>query len=581
MGMRQLNTVTQSICTRKVSTFLIALFSSALSFAEEDRFQIATDINGDGQIHFPLEGANIPSDVSTADTPFVFWLNDDKDQLALYEAWPHDTPDNSDDVPGSLRDLEDMARMHIHFPKGFKLSDDSTLRLAWLDGNSPAIRIWPSADPNGSRRYLLTQDGGEEQLALANSGSFGVIRPGEPLELDADTLKQYMKGNEKLALLFEGVEAGTGQLQAQISSPSASEIPSQTAIAHIELRHIKTFYDRVKVEWPEDMEFVYKYKLTPPVPELTMGPQPLGYEFEQPWYEDDNILVWVHGWIPHAEDDYLRTIVFSFETMWKRLWHQGYRGRVVHFHWPSRKRQGMIGYQESEFRGFKSGQKLYEYMESLPKDKRVHVTCHSLGGVVLAEAVHLGISPEQAIFQVSAIPAEVFDTREDLVIPALADKPTPRDSKEGGFAGYIEESQTRVYNIFNPEDVTWLGWNLVQKDAKPAKSFSRAYVYRPNNDEGERLLLKYWWFFARPVDDHHESMAYITRAKTQAIGGEPRVRGHVHESFNLAIEPYHFGSDHVAMWRWNPQHVMPYSNLLLDLMNVPYNSLVSEEEEVQ
>ncbi|CAI8436505.1 MAG: Uncharacterised protein [Halieaceae bacterium] len=66
-------------------------------------------------------------------------------------------------------------------------------------------------------------------------------------------------------------------------------------------------------------------------------------------------------------------------------------------------------------------------------------------------------------------------------------------------------------------------------------------------------------------------MASAVPSTSQALGGEGRVRGVVAESFNLHEPPYRFDTDHVAMWRWNPQKVLPYSNLILDVFDIPYN----------
>ena len=71
--------------------------------------------------------------------------------------------------------------------------------------------------------------------------------------------------------------------------------------------------------------------------------------------------------------------------------------------------------------------------------------------------------------------------------------------------------------------------------------------------------------------DPHEGMASAVPATSQALGGEGRVQGVVTESFNLHEPPYRFETDHVAMWRWNPQKVLPYSNLILDIFDIPYN----------
>jgi hypothetical protein len=101
-------------------------------------------------------------------------------------------------------------------------------------------------------------------------------------------------------------------------------------------------------------------------------------------------------------------------------------------------------------------------------------------------------------------------------------------------------------------------------------SWSRRYVYT-SQENTNNAKLNYWWLFSRPVDDHHEAMANVVPARSHALGGEGRVTGLVAETVNLHHPPFEFGSDHVAMWRWNPQKVLPYFNYILDVFNIPYN----------
>lgn len=555
-----------------VWAFFSCLLTSHLS-QSAPAISAAADINGDGIIQLDDSGP-APSDISTPATPFVFWLNDDQDDLNLYESWPHDNPDASNEKIGSLRDLEDLARLHIRV-NGASPGDNLWLKLSWAVNSAaaPAIRVWQAQDPNGSRAYLLDEKAGIEQLSHAHAHSaLGVVRQQQALFMQLHAFD--LQGSETLLpLLFEAIEAGSGRLRVELIA--RQQVLAQTYV-DMELRPVKTFYDRVAVPWPDEITFPYKYKGQPPQAKLTWEPESFGYSFQKPWYEDDNIVVWVHGWIPNDDENYRRTLVFSFETMFKRLWHQGYRGRVIHFHWPTRKVQGAFGLLTSEYLALKSAEPLYRFAQTLPKNKRLHITCHSLGGVILAEALRLGLDFDNAIFQVSAVPAESFDSSATLLVPELVNTPTPRDNDRWGWADYIGSSNTRVYNFFNPHDITWVGWNLAQKEAKPYWKYNRTYKYFPDEANGEHFRLKYWWFFSRPVKDRHEAMAYALNSKTQALGAEARVHGLVHQNFDLAKEPFEFGNDHVAAWRWNPQLVMPYFNLMLDVFNIPYNGLSVE-----
>ena len=39
--------------------------------------------------------------------------------------------------------------------------------------------------------------------------------------------------------------------------------------------------------------------------------------------------------------------------------------------------------------------------------------------------------------------------------------------EEGGYHGYIDETPTPVYTMYNYADVTFFGWNIAQKQMKP------------------------------------------------------------------------------------------------------------------
>lgn len=98
--------------------------------------------------------------------------------------------------------------------------------------------------------------------------------------------------------------------------------------------------------------------------------------YTPPVGEESKVLVFVHGWnMPY--DDY---ISFS-ETMFKRLWHQGYKGRFCAFRWATL--TSVITYNTSEYRAWKYGQSLKNYMASLPGNYVRHVAAHSMGNVVV------------------------------------------------------------------------------------------------------------------------------------------------------------------------------------------------------
>ena len=556
--------------TRRLVCLLAIIWLNAPAHAA---IRAAVDGNGDGSIIFDTGHGDLSTtDQTQADQPFAFWLNTDQDDIELYETWPIDRPDHRDASIGSLRDMEDLARLHIlnnNWQKTIETGNNQ-LRFRWeTPTGSPGIRLWLSHANVCGRGYLLdaaqatAQLNGEDYLV-------GIVNE-QNLRLPLHRLAGSSFARDRLCLLFEGVSAGAGKLVIELLD-NDSDIIARDAV-HLDLRNIKTFYERVGLNWPGELKNPWDYREQPPAPDLEPVPEPMGHEFKPAWNEEEDIIVWVHGWIPQDPENYRRTLVFSFETMWKRFWHQGFRGRIVHFRWPSEKRREMFGLLESDYRGYKSAAALVSYAHKLAENRPVHVTTHSLGGTVLMEALRLGLEVENALFQVSAVPAEAFDDSEILIEPELTGTPIPRMAEDGGFAGYLSDTKTRIYNIYNPADITWLGWNMVQTSLKPTGSITKSYKYVVNREPDDRMRLRYWWLYSRPVEDRHEQLAMIVPSRSQALGGEGRVGGVVHESFNINQAPFEYGTDHVAMWRWNTQQVLPYFNLMLDIFNLPYNSL--------
>lgn len=561
----------------RVSTTLAILLSLAFcASASANSLQLAVDTNGDGLIVFPGRAySNAPSDTTAQTEPFLFWLNYDQDDVADYESWPLDNPDYQDDKIGSVRDLEDFTRLHILFDDWISYIDKSNTKLVFeieTHSDRPGINLIASADNEGTRTYLLNDEAAANQFALNNGNILGSLTKSNRIEIDLAQFDSQSIHNNRLCFLFEGSGIGRGALRASIMSEDQTVAISNPL--HFEIRHVKTFYQRIQTTWPKNIKKPNSYIRQPPIPQLDWQPDPMDHPFQAAWNEGDDWIIWIHGWVNQTKDRYPRATTHATETVFKRLWHQGFRGRFVLYRWPTLKNDKGEGLQHSEYRGYKSAPSLMDYIDTIPKDKRIHVTAHSLGNVVLMESIKLGLSASDAIFQCSAIPAECLDPSEELTLSKLEKAKTPTHAGEFGYRGYVENSNTRIYSLFNPNDFTFFGWNIVQKDLKPSGGIIDGYKYRPWLPEGKRIRLRTWWLFSRSVKDPHEAMAFASKSRSHALGAEARVKGLVHEAFNLDKNPHNFGTGHVVMWSWNPAPTMAYYNLLLDLMNLPHNSLV-------
>jgi hypothetical protein len=556
------------------ATFTSVLLLSACFSAEAD-IRIGVDWNGDGFIQ-TQPGTRIPVDAPTVDEPFVFWLNHDQDDLETGgETWPIVREDSSTDVKDSTRDLEDFTRLRIEIDDLAGYPEDALLELAWQNDQGGRVNFYRATDKSCSRSYLLDLAVGKSQLAAEVVASEGHIttrsfrayltRLGEP-DLDG----------AGYCFLVDVSTAGKDSLVARILHKGETLITSEPV--PMDLRHVKTFYQRTTMTWPEDIRPPWEYtREDPPIPDLQWRVDPQGHDFQPGWYETDDMVVWIYGWLKSGEGLYEMATTQAGETIFKRLWHRGYRGRLSFFHWPTVKPRMAYGLLESEYRAYKSAPALLDFVKTIPANKRVHITAHSLGCVLLTEALKHGLEAESALLQVGAIPAAAYDTRPMLTLPDMADVVTPVLPEEGGFLGYIESTKTPAYTMYNYADVTFFGWNIAQKQMKPtSKRGGYRYAWDSKAPPGERARLYFrtglFGSDYRVVTDPHEIMSFIAKSKTHALGAETRVKGHIRRVFDLARTPFDFHTGHVVGWTRSAHETTAFYNLLMDIWNIAYVS---------
>lgn len=556
----------------------MSLLTAALSLMTgpaDAAIRIGVDWNGDGLIQ-THPGSRVPVDAPTAEKPFSFWLNHDQDDLETGgESWPITRPDSATDIEDSLRDLEDFSRLQIEIDDLADFDDDALLEIRWLNGTGGNINLYRATDRACTRSYLLDKAVGEAQLAAGVIDSVGRVedlsfrmrlrRLGEP----------DLHGNG-YCFLFDAATAGRDSLVVSILEGGEPVVSSEPV--PFDLRHVKTFYQRTTMAWPEEIKPPWEYTTEqPPVPDLQWRIDPQGYDFQPGWFETNDEVVWIYGWLKSGEGLYEMATTQAGETIFKRLWHRGYRGRLTFFHWPTVKPRYAYGLLESEYRAYKSAPALLDFISTIPRHKRLHVTAHSLGTVMLTEALKLGLEAEDALLQVGAIPAAAYDTRPLLTLPDMVDVVTPVTAEEGGYLGYVESTKTPAYTMYNYADVTFFGWNIAQKQMKPtSKKGGYRYAWDSQAPPGERARLYYktglFGSDYRIVTDPHEIMAFIAKSKTHALGAETRVQGHIRRVFDLARSPFNFHTGHVVGWTRSAHETTAFYNLLLDIWNIAYVS---------
>lgn len=120
----------------------------------------------------------------------------------------------------------------------------------------------------------------------------------------------------------------------------------------------------------------------------------------EPFFSGPDTTVFVHGWNMQDDPSNDWKAVFA-ETMYKRLYWQGYRGEFVSFDWPTFSDDegpdwpifgegANITYNPSDFQAYRSAQALQNILENYrnPSDLQpVHLLAHSMGNIVAGEAL--------------------------------------------------------------------------------------------------------------------------------------------------------------------------------------------------
>jgi hypothetical protein len=399
----------------------------------------------------------------------LFWCNDDSDVRHTVDVGVHGSGlQEEDDVEGPpdyqhnqiacKRDLEDFTRLHIKMSPGLDLNDGTwECRLQFTDvaNGSPEVNLWRAVGPG--LEYLTDPQVADQMLNRVNpvvvtAAQESVI----PLGL-------FDNPEKTAAILFEGRTPGKGALTVRFYKNGQMVAEDKV---YLDLKTITDMYERYSVG-DGDVE---------PAAPVLVGNFQYGAK-QTP--DDENYILFVHGWnMPTWEKDRFA------ETMYKRLWHQGYKGRFGLFRWPTEVTDWVVtdprNYDRSEFKAWKSGPGLRVHLHELNNKYpgRVRVLAHSMGNVVMGEAMRLEATsptPEQLIHTYvatqAAIPAHCYDssTPEFVFLPGYGpttpnvyasypptDKPyLDRDLMVGTVGRYV--------NYFNPDDWALANWRANQQ----------------------------------------------------------------------------------------------------------------------
>jgi predicted esterase len=347
-------------------------------------------------------------------------------------------------------------------------------------------------------------------------------------------------------LLFEGAGIGTGELVVTISQ--GTNILAQTS-TWLDLHDIKDFYEQALatnvISGVPPSTLISQFKTIKTVATTTD--------------ETKQIIVFVHG-INNTEFDYHS----STETIFKRLYWSGYRGRVAGFRWPCAylptddsinplEYLKAYNYNKGEFYGWKSANAFKNYLEYLTNRAdlagyTLNILAHSQGNTVAAEALSQGAPFDNYIITQGAIPAQSFDGNAPTLQKLLdvdAAKPTPSSAAQGGYNQCFTNISGNVVNFFNTNDYalvsgTYLtvqaNWEENQRSLKPALTtasdgFVNYYYYSGTNSI--RVHAVFSVYTTNVLADVAEIRSMVARSRTAAVGGQGGLSGAIDVGLDL------------------------------------------------
>jgi Alpha/beta hydrolase of unknown function (DUF900)/Bacterial TSP3 repeat len=533
---------------------------------------VAPDMNRDGEITFTT------ADATTTEKSYSFWINNDRDigQTVDDTDWEEDDVESlgSDSLFSGLefrRDLEDLTRVWLDFSgidQVFDLSDisyDLQVRLSATTGQ-PRINLFQPVESDGGREYLKDQDVGFNQL----QGQYG-----EELCAVYSTQQALvprrawdnLQDDKVVHLLFEGAEAGDSELIFELwkDGKKLFEFPR----VHLKLKIAADMYETWTVgdvqsggvhfgEWP-----------------ATTATQTSGQNLPAPEEpEEFDYIMFVHGWnMPPWEKETFAS------TMFKRMWHQGYKGRFAAFRWPTfyglstdaPREIHTAHFDGSEQRAWNSASALKTLLinrKSIFGQNKIRIYGHSKGNIVCSEALRQ-MNPDSHvrtyIAAESALSSHVWDSSTATMTfnPPLAfvtpniyghywqtGSPTPPHMWEGeGRPSYMASQymplQTKYINHYNPLDwaLSFEHWQLNHL-LKPDLNYS----YSIPLWDTANIVKRFWKIPNQNLlfpDDRYEIFSYAAQSRGYATGQQGATAGMFvpAQSVNL-FEQFQFESTH-------------------------------------
>ncbi len=566
--------------------------------------ELGVDNNRDGDL---VLGST--DDQTTAAKPYRFWLNNDHDnygQPDTYNAaddhpWTTKTPDNTGEKIESERDVEDFARLHLKI-EGIRPALETgtmTLGFKWksVQAGTPKIRLFKAADTDGGTKYLSNMAKAADQVSLGAS-ALGIVEGTAILDLPVSYWTSTASSPTKF-FLYEGLGEGKGELSIVIKK--GNTVIGEGGSVFLDILDIRKMYEQWSINPLAVIPDPDRDVLLPITGVTAVHDPTAGHTFQPAWDEnltDKNYVICVHGWrkggpaAANAADFYKGR---SDEiTMFKRLWHRGFKGRYIGFIWPTYDvtvTSVIPGYGDlqsalqskfdySEYRAWKCGEAFKIMVNGLPSGYKKKVFAHSLGNVVVASALEKGMTVDNYALLNAAIsarcyhkaaPTPINNSKDDLSDDATAAVRALSYRGDSATVGHarLENVGGKLSNFYLPNDRALSGaggWEDGQY-LKPIKE------YEYDNSSSSSVYWDSSGWTNRIVVDPHEAMAMANTSHSKAVGSAPVLAGAGGTGIDTNIDMNGpgmlFGIEHEAVFKWRCSRTWEFYSKLWDELDLP------------
>ena len=573
---------------------------------------LGVDNNRDGTLAL---GSGV--DQTTAQKPYRFWLNNDDDtgynaDSDTYVAnrdnpWTPQVVDSLDEKIEWARDLEDFARLHLKVESLHSqlAAGTMTLGLKWktVQSGAPKIRLFKAVEADGGTKYLSDTAKAADQVS-ASTSAIGVVQGTTVLDLPVSFWTSTTSSPTKF-FLFEAIGEGKGEL-TMVFKQSATVIGEGGSV-FLDLLDIRKMYEqwgisRSAVIQDPDRDVLLPISGVTAVRYHTPETGTPLHDFQLAWDEnlqDKNYVICVHGWRKGGPAAATAAQFYKGRsdeiTIFKRLWHRGFKGRYIGFIWPTYDVE--VGgqstdweafqsalqsrFDHNEYRAWKCGEAFKNMVNGLPAGYKKKIIAHSLGNVVVGSALEKGMVVDNYALLNAAISARCYHQGAATPInnskDDLSDDPTIAvrvlsyrgDAATIGHAR-LENVGGKLSNFYLPNDYAPSGQLGCWEDGqylKPIKEYEYDSLF--SNEV-------YWdsaGSLNRVVIDPHEGMAMVNTSHSKAVGSAPVTTGAggtgIDTNVDMNAAGILFDREHEAVFKLRCARTWGFYSILWDQLNLP------------